>query len=114
MMLLSLQMYAGTMSLDEQTEEVDIILDKGNSSDKDRHPRTLIPVTCVYADGMIQLTLLGEVGEFALTVTNQQTGEHWSAINALALPTSTANGTYLVQIETEDGSMYWGIYTLSR
>ncbi len=26
MMLLSLQMYAGTMSLDEQTEEVDIII----------------------------------------------------------------------------------------
>ena len=61
---------------------------------------------------MVQLTLLGEVGEYTLTVTNQQTGEHWSAINALVLPTSTANGIYWVEIETGNGSMYWGTYTL--
>ena len=71
-----------------------------------------MPFTCVYADGMVQLTLLGEVGEFALTVTNQQTGEHWSAMNALFLPTSTANGIYWVEIVTEDGSLYYGTYSL--
>jgi len=55
---------------------------------------------------------LGEVGEYTLTVTNQSTGEHWSADNALILQTSTASGTYWVQIETEDGSTYYGTYTL--
>ena len=55
---------------------------------------------------------LGEVGEYTLTVTNQSTGEQWSADNALILQTSTASGTYWVQIETEDGSTYYGTYTL--
>ena len=112
MMLVSLHVYAGT-GMDEQgNKPVDVRLEKGNASDDDTHPRTLIPVSCVYADGMVQLTLLGEVGEYTLTVTNCQTGERWSAMNALALPTSTANGIYWVEIETGNGSMYWGTYTL--
>lgn len=113
MMLLSLQMFAGAANMDVQTDDViDVKLDKGKSDNTDRYPRTLIPISCVYADGMIQLSLLGEVGEFTLTVTNQMTGERWSAENALTLQTSTASGIYWVQIETEDGTMYYGTYTL--
>ena len=63
-------------------------------------------------DGAVQLSLLGEIGEFTLIVTNQMTGEHWSAENALILHTSTASGIYWVQIVTEDGTMYYGTYTL--
>ena len=96
----------------QENKPVNIELDKGDSTNKDTHPRTLIPFTCVYADGMIELTLLGEVGEFTLTVTNQLTGEQWSADNALILFVSEMSGIYLVQISTEDGSMYWGTYTL--
>lgn len=96
-----------------QTEDVtDVKLEKGEPDKEDTHPRTLIPFTCVYTDGMVQLTLLGEVGEYTLTVTNQMTGERWSVSNASVLPTSTANGMYEVQIVTEDGSMYYGAYTL--
>lgn len=87
-------------------------LEKGDSDKKDKYPRTLIPFTCVYVDGMVQLSLLGEVGEFTLTVTNQSTGEQWSVENSLMLQTSTAGGTYWVQIETEDGSMYYGTYSV--
>lgn len=113
MLLLSLQVYAGAASLDVQAEKVvDVKLDKGNSDNEDRHPRTIIPITCVYADGMIQLTFLGPVGEYILTVTNQTTGERWSISNTPVLQTSTASGTYLVEIETEDGSTYCGTYTL--
>ena len=113
MLLLSLKVYAGAASLDVQSEKVvDVKLDKGNSSDKDTYPRTLIPFTCVYADGLVQLALLGEVGEFTLIVTNQLTGEQWSVENALILQTSTASGTYWVQIETENGSIYYGTYSL--
>ena len=112
-MSLSLQIYAGAASMDvQENKSVNIELGKGHSNNDDTYPRTLIPFTCVYADGMVQLTLLGEVGEFTLTVTNQLTGEQWSADNALTLQTSTASGTYWVQIETEDGSLYWGTYTL--
>lgn len=112
-MLLSLQMYAGTASMDSQEKKpVDVELEKGNSSNDDRYPRTLIPITCVYADGMVQLTLIGEVGEYTLTVTNQLTGERWSINDTPVLQISTASGTYWVEIETEDGSMYYGTYTL--
>ena len=113
MLLLSLQVYAGTASLDVQAEKVvDVKLDKGNSDNEDRHPRTLIPITCVYTDGMVQLTFLSPVGEYALIVTNQVTGERWSISNTPVLQTSTVSGTYWVEIETEDGSMYYGTYTL--
>ena len=85
---------------------------KGTVTNDDTHLRTLIPFTCVYADGMVQLTLLGDVGEYTLTVTNQLTGEHWSISNTPVLQASTASGIYWVEIETEDGSMYYGTYTL--
>lgn len=113
MMLFSLQMYAGTASMDEQEKKpVNIELHKGAPDDSDTYPRTFIPITCVYTDGMVQLSLLGEVGEFTLTITNQMTGEQWSAENALVLQTSTATGIYWVQIVTEDGIMYYGTYVL--
>lgn len=112
-LLLSMQVYARTtenLVQDETPESVE--LKKGNSDKSDTHPRTFIPITCVYTDGMVQLSLLGEVGEFTLTVINQLTGERWSAENTLMLYTSTANGIYWVQIVTEDGIMYYGTYVL--
>lgn len=109
-LLLSLQVY-GEVAI-SKVQDVGVELEKGNPDKADTHPRSLIPITCVYADGMVQLTLIGEVGEYTLTVTNQLTGEQWSADNALILQTSTASGTYWVQIETEDGSIYYGTYTL--
>lgn len=113
MMLFSLQMYARTISMDEQENKpVNIELHKGSVTNEDTHLRTFIPMTCVYAYGTVQLGLLGEVGEFTLTVTHQVTGEQWSAENALTLQTSTIRGTYWVQIVTEDGSVYYGSYTL--
>ena len=113
MMLFSLYGFAGTVVGEvEANEVVDVELKKGTPDKKDTYPRTLIPIACVYADGMVQLTLLGEVGEFTLTVTNQLTDERWSAENALILQTSTVSGIYWVQIVTEDGSVYYGTYTL--
>ena len=113
MMLLSFQVYAGTTSMDVQEKEpVNIELRKGKATDDDTHLRTLISFTCVYADGMVQLALLDGVGEFTLTVTNQMTGERWSAENVLVLQTSTIAGIYQVQIVTEDGCRYYGTYVL--
>lgn len=112
-MLISLQVYAVTASLDVQEKKpVDIELEKGDPDDTDKHPRTLIPIVCVYVDGEVQLTLLEDLGEMTLTVTNQTTGEQWSAMNALRLQTSTVSGMYFVEIVTEDGTTYYGSYTL--
>ena len=108
-----MQVFAGTTEnqvQDETSESVE--LKKGNPDKTDTYPRTVIPFECVYTDGMVQLILLGEVGEYTLTVTNQTTGERWSVNNTPVLQTSAASGTYWVEIETEDGSMYYGTYTL--
>ena len=98
---------------DTVKSDKEVLLREGESVDySSERPRTLIPITCVYADGMVQLTFLSPVGEYTLTVTNQLTGERWSINDTPVLQTSTASGTYWVEIETEDGSMYYGTYTL--
>lgn len=113
MLLFSLQTFAGAASVIAFEEDaIDVTLEQGDSDNIDKHPRTLIPITCVYTDGKVQLTLMEGVGEFTLTVINQVTGERWSAENTLILPTSTASGIYWVQIVTEDGSIYYGTYIL--
>ncbi len=113
MLLFSLQAFAEAASVTvSEDESIDVILEEGNPDNSERHPRTLIPITCVYTNGLVQLTFLGPVGEYTLTVTNQLTGERWSVNSIPVLQTSTASGTYWVEIETEDGSMYYGTYTL--
>ena len=112
-LLFSLQTFAGAANVTVLDEDsIDVTLEKEDADNSDKNPRTLIPITCVYTDGMVQLTFLSPVGEYTLTVTNQLTGERWSINDTPVLQTSTASGTYWVEIETEDGSMYYGTYTL--
>lgn len=113
-LLFTLHIYAETTE-DQMTDKKllqGVVLDKGTSGNIDTSPRSVMPFACVYSDGALQLTLLGEVGEFTLTVTSRTTGECWSVSNALYLKTSSAAGTYSVQIVTEDGTSYYGTYTL--
>ena len=108
-------MFVGKVIADEsQKKPVDVDLQIGvvNSDNSNKHPRTLIPITCVYVDGTVQLTILDNLGEMELFVTNQTTGEQWSTVNNLVLQTSIASGVYLVEIVTENGDTYWGTYTL--
>ena len=113
LLLFSLQLSAGTVSSDEQENKVvNVKLEQGTSSNSNKYPRTLIPITCVYVDGTVQLTILENLGEIELFVTNQTTGEQWSTVNNWVLQTSTASGVYLVEIVTENGGTYWGTYIL--
>ena len=113
MLLFSLQTFAESVSIAASEEDdIEVTLDKGSSDNTDKYPRTLIPITCIYTDGKVLLTLMEDVEEFTLTVTNQTSGECWSIRNFPVLSTSTVCGTYCVEIETEDGSMYYGTYTL--
>ena len=112
LILFSINGYAGEM-VESQDNNQDVLLQKGDSKDhKKVDPRTLIPITCVYVDGTVQLTILENLGEIELFVTNQTTGEQWSTVNNWVLQTSTASGVYLVEIVTEDGTTYWGTYTI--
>ena len=113
LLLFSLQLFAGTVGSDEQENKVvNVKLAQGEPDDTSKYPRTLIPITCVYVDGTVQLTILENLGEIELFVTNQTTGEQWSTVNNWVLQTATATGVYLVGIITEDGTTYWGTYTL--
>ena len=112
LLLFSLQLSAGTVSSDEQENKVvNVKLAQGEPDAASKYPRTLIPITCVYVDGTVQLTILENLGEMELFVTNQTTGEQWSTVNNCVLQTSTAGGVYLVEIVTESGDTYWGTFT---
>lgn len=111
-LMLSLQSFAGTTESNVQEEKpTEVKLEKGNSNET-KHPRTLIPITCVYADGTVQLTMLENLDEMELIVTNQTTGEQWRTVNNWVLQTSTVAGVYLVEIVTGNGDTYWGTYIL--
>jgi hypothetical protein len=67
LLLFSLQLSAGTVSSDEQENKVvNVKLEQGTSSNSNKYPRTLIPITCVYVDGTVQLTILENLGEIEL------------------------------------------------
>ena len=115
MLLLLSHMFVEIANADEPKKtvvDVDLKIEEGTSDNSNKHPRTLIPITCVYADGTVQLTMLENLGEMELIVTNQTTGEQWRTVNNWVLQTSTDSGVYLVEIITEDGTTYWGTYTL--
>ena len=57
MLLFSLQAFAGAANVIEE-DDIDVTLEEGDADNTDKHPRTLIPVTCVYTDGKVQLTLM--------------------------------------------------------
>ena len=110
-LILSVSLFASSDDKDQNQAPINVSLEN-KGSDNGKHPRTLIPITCVYVDGTVQLTILENLGGIELLVTNQTIGEQWSTINNWVLQTSTASGVYLVEVITEDGSTYWGTYTL--
>ena len=110
-LILSVSLFASSDNKNQNQAPINVSLEK-RESDNEKPPRTLIPITCVYVDGTVQLTIFENLGEIELFVTNQTTGEQWSTVNNWVLRTSTACGVYLVEIVTEDGTTYWGTYTL--
>lgn len=82
-------------------------------------PRTLFPVTGNYTMSGVDLQFLADLGMAAVTVVNQTTGEQWfdlvdtaSGVAHIDTTTSEPAGSYLIYIELEDGSSYWGEYVL--
>lgn len=62
---LSVYLCASSDNETPNQDPINVELEKGNSNET-KHPRTLIPITCVYADGTVQLTLLENFGEIGL------------------------------------------------
>lgn len=78
-------------------------------------PRSLSPVVAYLAIDGVDLQFTEDLGMAVVTVINQTTGEQWldyvdTATGYAHIDTSTPNptGVYLIYIELEDGSSYWG------
>lgn len=77
----------------------------------------IVPITCSYNEGTLYFTFLEDLGETQITVTHQFLGEVTTyvcdTINGSAIVgVSSASGYYLIEITTEDGTYYYGEYTL--
>lgn len=82
-------------------------------------PRTpaFIPITGMYDDGRVILDFIEEIGTLNITVANQSTGEMYfdccdSADGHFEIEISASKGNYLLTIQTENGTTYYGEFTL--
>lgn len=82
-------------------------------------PRTpaFIPVTGMYDDGRVVLDFIEEIGTLNITVANQSTGEMYfdccdSADGHFEMEISASKGNYLLTIQTENETTYYGEFTL--
>ena len=90
----------------------------GNDSQITR-PRTpaFIPITGMYDDGRVVLDFIAEIGTLNISVANQSTGEMYfdccdSADGHFEMEISASKGNYLLTIQTENETTYYGEFTL--
>lgn len=103
----------------KDAKKEDVVLDEKKSWDDSERPRSLdmLVWTCYYENGILYLNASCEVGWVKLTVTNLATGEVWSLRQAsslgwMNLQTSSDQGNYMVEVETESSGEYVGYYNL--
>ena len=109
---------AATSKDDVKTTPITIHKGSGNESQITR-PRTpaFIPITGMYDDGRVVLDFIEEIGTLNITVANQSTGEMYfdccdSADGHFEMEISASKGNYLLTIQTENGTIYYGDFTL--
>lgn len=109
---------ASTSKDDIKTLPITIRNGGGNESQITR-PRTpaFIPITGLYDDGRVILDFIEEIGTLNITVANQSTGEMYfdycdSADGHFEMEISASKGNYLLTIQTENETTYYGEFTL--
>lgn len=109
---------AATSKDDIKTLPITIRNGGGNESQITR-PRTpaFIPITGLYDNGRVVLDFIEEIGTLNITVANQSTGEMYfdccdSADGHFEMEISASKGNYLLTIQTENGTIYYGDFTL--
>ncbi len=82
-------------------------------------PRTpaFVPINGLYDDGRVILDFIDEIGHISVTVANQSTGETYfeycdSAEGHFEMEITPSKGDYLLTIQTENGAIYYGNFTL--
>ncbi|MBS6459569.1 MAG: DUF3244 domain-containing protein [Alistipes sp.] len=96
-----------------------ITIRPGGESSSNVRPRTpaFIPVTGMYDNGRVVLDFIEEIGTLNITVANQSTGEMYfdccdSADGHFEMEISASKGNYLLTIQTENETTYYGEFTL--
>lgn len=109
---------ASTSKDDIKSAPITIRTSGGNDSQITR-PRTpaFIPITGLYDNGRVILDFIEEIGTLNITVTNQSTGEMYfdycdSADGHFEMEISASKGNYLLTIQTENDTVYYGDFTL--
>lgn len=109
---------AATSKDDIKTLPITIRNGGGNESQITR-PRTpaFIPITGLYDNGRVILDFIEEIGTLNISVANQSTGEMYfdycnSADGHFEMEISASKGNYLLTIQTENGTIYYGDFTL--
>lgn len=119
LLMASTSMVLGMNTSSEDSQKEDVVLDEKDSWDESKLPRSLnrLNWTCYYENGGVYLDVPFELGSVTLTVTNLATGEAWSyrqesGFGWIVLPTSQAQGNYMVEVATESNGNYIGYYNL--
>lgn len=101
------------------TNKKDVVLSKKTSVDNNQRPRSprKLVLDCYYEDGYIYLYTSFEIGVIDMTIRNLSTGEvlnyaQESGFGWISFPASTAEGNYMVEMETESYGDYIGYYEL--
>lgn len=95
------------------------IRDGGGNENQNIRPRipAFIPITGMYDDGRVVLDFIEEIGTLNISVANQSTGEMYfdccdSADGHFEMEISASKGNYLLTIQTENETTYYGEFTL--
>lgn len=118
MLVFSVTAISAATSKDE-IKSAPITIRHGGESSSNIRPRTpaFIPITGMYDDGRVILDFIEEIGTLNITVANQSTGEMYfdccdSADGHFEIEISASKGNYLLTIQTENGTTYYGEFTL--
>lgn len=119
LLMTSASMVLGMNTYCKDSQKKDVVLDEKESWNENDKPRSLDTLvwTCYYENEILYLNASCEVGWVKLTVTNLTTGEAWSLRQAsslgwMNLQTSSDQGNYMVEVETESSGEYIGYYNL--
>ena len=121
LLMVSTTRVLGMNTYSENSQKENIVLDEKKSWENSERPRSLDKLiwTCYYENGSVYLNVPFELGSVTLTVTNLATGEVWnyrqeSGFGWIVLPTSQAQGSYMVEVKTEFQGDYIGYYNIQN
>ena len=118
MLVFSATVLSAATSKDE-IKTLPITIRPGGESSSNIRPRTpeFIPIIGLYDSGRVILDFIEEIGNLNITLVNQSTGEMYfdycdSADGHFEMEITPSKGTYLLTIQTENETTYYGDFVL--